>query len=126
MALLEVTAPAAQRIGELLDKEGKRATHGLRLKVVGGGCSGLRYELAFDDKVGERPAVGRRGRERGLQQPSPFVQPPGARRAHALGAQRGGILRGRRDGGEQGGDETQGEKPMAVSGACGRRQGEAS
>jgi iron-sulfur cluster assembly protein len=54
MSLLEVTAPAAQRIGELLDKEGKRATHGLRLKVVGGGCSGLRYELAFDDHVGER------------------------------------------------------------------------
>jgi iron-sulfur cluster assembly protein len=54
MALLEVTEPAAQRIRELLDKEGKRATHGLRLKVIGGGCSGLRYELAFDDRVGER------------------------------------------------------------------------
>jgi len=54
MALLEVTEPAAQRIRELLDKDGKLATHGLRLKVVGGGCSGLRYELAFDDRIGER------------------------------------------------------------------------
>jgi len=54
MAMIEVTEPAAKRIGELLDKEGKRATHGLRLKVVGGGCSGLRYELAFDDQVGPR------------------------------------------------------------------------
>ena len=54
MALLEVTEPAAQRIRELLDKDGKLATHGLRLKVVGGGCSGLRYELAFDACIGER------------------------------------------------------------------------
>ena len=54
MALLEVTQPAAQRIKELLEKDGKLATHGLRLKVVGGGCSGLRYELAFDDRIGER------------------------------------------------------------------------
>lgn len=53
MALIEVTEPAAARIRELLEKEGKQATHGLRMKVVGGGCSGLRYELAFDDKVGD-------------------------------------------------------------------------
>ena len=54
MALVEVTALAAERIHELLDKEGKLDTHGLRLKVVGGGCSGLRYELAFDDALTER------------------------------------------------------------------------
>ena len=53
MAVIDVTAPAAERIRDLLDKEGKLASHGLRLKVIGGGCSGLRYELAFDDRVGE-------------------------------------------------------------------------
>jgi iron-sulfur cluster assembly accessory protein len=53
MAVIEVTAPAAERIRDLLDKEGKLGSHGLRLKVIGGGCSGLRYELAFDDRVGE-------------------------------------------------------------------------
>jgi iron-sulfur cluster assembly accessory protein len=53
MALIEVTETAAERIRELLEKEGKQETHGLRLKVVGGGCSGLRYELAFDDAVGD-------------------------------------------------------------------------
>ena len=53
MALLEVTESASDRIRDLLEKEGKVQTHGLRLKVVGGGCSGLRYELAFDDQVGE-------------------------------------------------------------------------
>jgi iron-sulfur cluster assembly accessory protein len=54
MALIELTEPAAQRIHELLEREGKLTTHGLRMKVIGGGCSGLRYELAFDDRVGER------------------------------------------------------------------------
>ncbi|MFQ5416607.1 MAG: HesB/IscA family protein [Myxococcota bacterium] len=51
MALINVTGAAAERIRELLEKEGKLLTHGLRMKVIGGGCSGLRYELAFDDHV---------------------------------------------------------------------------
>ncbi|MCK5445874.1 MAG: iron-sulfur cluster assembly accessory protein [Rhodospirillaceae bacterium] len=53
MAVIEVTAAAAERIRELLEKDDKLATHSLRMKVIGGGCSGLRYELAFDDQVGE-------------------------------------------------------------------------
>ena len=51
--MIQVTEPAAVRIQALLTKEGKAATHGLRMKVIGGGCSGLRYELALDDCVGE-------------------------------------------------------------------------
>ena len=51
MPLIEVTPPAAERIRALLEKEGKLESHRLRMKVVGGGCSGLRYELAFDDRV---------------------------------------------------------------------------
>ena len=53
MPLIQVTEPAAERIRALLDKEGKAETHALRMKVIGGGCSGLRYELAFDDQVRE-------------------------------------------------------------------------
>lgn len=53
MAFIEVTEPATARIRELLEKEGKLESHGLRMKVIGGGCSGLRYELAFDDAVTE-------------------------------------------------------------------------
>ncbi len=48
--MIEVTGTAQDRIHALLEDEGKLATHGLRLKVVGGGCSGLRYELSFDDE----------------------------------------------------------------------------
>ncbi len=51
MPLIEVTSAAAERIHGLLAKEGKQDSHGLRMKVVGGGCSGLRYELAFDDQI---------------------------------------------------------------------------
>jgi iron-sulfur cluster assembly accessory protein len=53
MALVTVTESAAQQIKRLLDQEGKTQTHALRMKVVGGGCSGLQYQLAFDDQVRE-------------------------------------------------------------------------
>ena len=53
MGLIEVSASAAQQIKRLLDQEGKVETHGLRMKVIGGGCSGLQYQLAFDDQVKE-------------------------------------------------------------------------
>ena len=48
--MIEVTEAAKNRIQALLEDEGKLGTHGLRMKVVGGGCSGLRYELSFDDE----------------------------------------------------------------------------
>lgn len=50
MALIEITEAASQQIKRLLDQDGKLATHALRMKVVGGGCSGLQYQLAFDDQ----------------------------------------------------------------------------
>jgi iron-sulfur cluster assembly protein len=53
MSLVIVTDSAAQQIKRLLDQEGKLETHALRMKVVGGGCSGLQYQLAFDDQVRE-------------------------------------------------------------------------
>lgn len=53
MAILEVTPAAQERVKALLDRDGKLATHALRLKVVGGGCSGLKYQLGFDDQIGD-------------------------------------------------------------------------
>jgi iron-sulfur cluster assembly protein len=49
---------AAKKIQNLLVQEGK-PDHGLRIKVVGGGCSGLQYKMDLDvekpgDKVFER------------------------------------------------------------------------
>ena len=51
--MIEVTTEAAERIKAVLEEEGKAETHGLRMKVVGGGCSGLQYQLSFDDVVRE-------------------------------------------------------------------------
>tara|TARA_Y100000590_G_scaffold204717_2_gene232189 strand:- start:13457 stop:13819 length:363 start_codon:yes stop_codon:yes gene_type:complete len=57
MSLVGVTEDAASQIKVLLDRESKTATHALRMKVVGGGCSGLQYQLAFDDQFQETDAV---------------------------------------------------------------------
>ena len=51
MAIVELTASAQDRVKALLDREGKLQSHALRLKVVGGGCSGLQYELGFDERA---------------------------------------------------------------------------
>jgi iron-sulfur cluster assembly protein len=56
MSVVQVSESAAQQIKRLLDQEGKLDTHALRMKVVGGGCSGLQYQLVFDDQVRENDA----------------------------------------------------------------------
>ena len=49
-----ISERAAERIRQLMAAENK-ANQGLRVKVVGGGCSGLHYKLDFDDpKPGDR------------------------------------------------------------------------
>jgi iron-sulfur cluster assembly accessory protein len=53
MSIINVTDSAAERIRDLLDRDGKLDSHGLRIRVVGGGCSGLKYELVFDDEFRE-------------------------------------------------------------------------
>ena len=45
--MINVTETAAQKIKSLLNEQGKSG-YGLRMKVVGGGCSGLSYKLDFD------------------------------------------------------------------------------
>ena len=51
--MIEVTESAAAKVRSLLEADEKVESHGLRMKVVGGGCSGLQYQLSFDDAVGE-------------------------------------------------------------------------
>lgn len=49
-----ITDRAAGKIKELLAAE-NREGHGLRLKIVGGGCSGLQYKVDFDEqRAGDR------------------------------------------------------------------------
>lgn len=58
VAGINITDRAAEKIKQLLAAE-KREEQGLRLKVVGGGCSGLQNKMDFDapragDKVFEK------------------------------------------------------------------------
>ena len=56
--MLHVTEKAAEKIRELLAKEGVPAeTGGLRLGVQGGGCSGLTYAMRLETKPRERDKV---------------------------------------------------------------------
>ena len=52
MAIIQLTETASEKVRALMERDG-RAGFALRLKVVGGGCSGLQYQLMFDDKTGE-------------------------------------------------------------------------
>ena len=49
--MISVTDKAKQKISELLKEEGRTAEHNVRVSVKGGGCSGLMYDLDFDDKI---------------------------------------------------------------------------
>jgi len=46
--MIEITESAANKLKEYISEGLPEEGTSLRIKVVGGGCSGLRYELAFD------------------------------------------------------------------------------
>jgi len=52
MPIVTLTDSAAKKVRELIERD-DRDGFGLRLKVVGGGCSGLQYQLMFDNEIGE-------------------------------------------------------------------------
>ncbi|MBV7363769.1 iron-sulfur cluster insertion protein ErpA [Actinomycetaceae bacterium TAE3-ERU4] len=51
-----LTEEAAQKVKSLLEQEGRDDLR-LRLAVAPGGCSGLRYELYFDDRLLDGDAI---------------------------------------------------------------------
>jgi iron-sulfur cluster assembly protein len=55
---IQVTEKAIKRIRAAMEKEGISPTEGgLRLGVMGGGCSGLSYSIKFDTQPRERDRV---------------------------------------------------------------------
>ena len=52
MSIVTLTESAAVKVRELLARDGREG-QALRLVVSGGGCSGLRYQLKFDEQAGE-------------------------------------------------------------------------
>ena len=49
--MIIVTEKAKDRIIELRKQEGRTDLHNIRVMVKGGGCSGLMYDLNFDDAL---------------------------------------------------------------------------
>ena len=47
--MITITEMAAKKIADLRMEEGK-PDWGLRIRIVGGGCSGMSYELGWEDK----------------------------------------------------------------------------
>jgi iron-sulfur cluster assembly protein len=47
--VLTVTDPAARKIRQLAEREGRTQPPILRVRVVAGGCSGFSYELSFTE-----------------------------------------------------------------------------
>jgi iron-sulfur cluster assembly accessory protein len=52
MNIVTITESAAAKVRALLARDGLE-NHALRISVSGGGCSGLRYQLQFDERAGE-------------------------------------------------------------------------
>ncbi|MCA9653744.1 MAG: iron-sulfur cluster insertion protein ErpA [Myxococcales bacterium] len=48
---LSLTENAAAKVQEIRTAESIEQTHALRVKVIGGGCSGFQYDLFFDEQV---------------------------------------------------------------------------
>ena len=51
--MISVTSQAAEKIKEIKTAQAASEDTGLRVRVVGGGCSGFQYQLAFDDPQAE-------------------------------------------------------------------------
>lgn len=54
---ITITENAAQKAKQLMSEAGLDSSHFIRVSVKGGGCSGLTYELDFDNEMGESDQV---------------------------------------------------------------------
>lgn len=50
-AVLSLTEIAADKVREIRAQENIEPNYALRVKVMGGGCSGFQYDLYFDEKA---------------------------------------------------------------------------
>lgn len=56
--MVQVTETALEKLITLMMEEGITPdTHNLRVGVAGGGCSGLQYEMDFDNQINEKDNV---------------------------------------------------------------------
>ena len=52
-----LTPPAAEKVRQLMSQPDQEAATGLRVKVVGGGCAGMSYQLVLEKAAGDADTV---------------------------------------------------------------------
>ncbi|AWW29887.1 iron-sulfur cluster assembly accessory protein [Echinicola strongylocentroti] len=55
--MIIVSDQAKERIQELRQEEGRKENENIRVSVKGGGCSGLMYDLGFDESIKDSDQV---------------------------------------------------------------------
>lgn len=55
--MVTITDKAKDRIVELRQEEGRDMTYNVRVSVKGGGCSGLMYDLTFDNEIADSDKI---------------------------------------------------------------------
>ncbi|MBR9997404.1 MAG: iron-sulfur cluster assembly accessory protein [Cyclobacteriaceae bacterium] len=55
--MIKITTTAKDKIAELRNKDGHAGDPKVRVSVRGGGCSGLMYDLVFDDRIAENDHI---------------------------------------------------------------------
>ena len=55
--MITVTENAKKRLIDLRAQEGKDEGFSVRVSVKGGGCSGLMYDLSFDNQIGDKDEI---------------------------------------------------------------------
>lgn len=56
-SVVALTDSAREKILSLMKREKSSLDHALRVSVVGGGCSGFSYKMAFEEEAGEKDIV---------------------------------------------------------------------
>jgi len=54
--MISLTAQAGDKVKEIREAEGL-GEQGLRVRVIGGGCSGFTYDLFFDDDINDMDSM---------------------------------------------------------------------
>lgn len=49
--MIFISTSASQRVREIMEAEGKGSDYFVRISVKGGGCSGLSYDIQFDNNA---------------------------------------------------------------------------
>lgn len=55
--MIQISQKAKSRIGQIMQTEGKGDDYFVRVSVLQGGCSGLSYDLSFDNQSLEKDQV---------------------------------------------------------------------